>query len=134
MGFDIWRTFASFSVRLRTTRGQNMKFLIYALYTQGSPLLICLATGIIDSLKPPRADGQGSAITPHFPNMAALRCFLGELRNTTGYLGSAGFLYFDLFLVMIMVSNTFFMGSVCRILSRGWDNQTRLTRSESQSG
>ena len=111
-----------------------MKFLIYALYAQGSPLLICLATGMFDSLRPTMANGQGSKITPHYPNMAAVKCFLGEERNTTGYLGSAGFLYFDLFLVLAMVSNTFFMVSVCRILSRGWDNQTRLRRSESQPG
>ena len=121
MGFNIWRMFKTLKKRHMNSKGNLRKFLLYALYAQGMPLLICVLTAIVDSLRP------GGQITLHFPNMGIYSCFIGESEQVYHhYFGSARFIYFDLFMLLILLSNTFFLGSVCSALWKGWKNQQVL--------
>ena len=118
MGFHIWRMF-NIGGSKKPFREDLKKFLFYALYAQGVPLLINIVTAIIDSTR----DG----ITSHYPNMGELRCFLGEGKpqkmEHPSYFESAKFIYNDLFLVIVQLVNGFFLISIGRVLSRGFQNQ-----------
>ena len=87
------------------------RFLLLCLYAQGAPLLVCLVTFYLDW----RAKGK---ILPHFPNMGVHSCFLGQDHGTVSYLGSSRFLYFDIFLLAILVTNLFFLCHISLVLHR----------------
>ena len=84
------------------------------------PLLISIITSILDATR--------DKITAHYPNMGELKCFLGETRGqVNSYFGTAQFLYFDMFTILILVSNLYFLGCVWRIIHKGWQmNQASL--------
>ena len=138
LGFDIWMRFSYPSTR-GGARGDGKKLLFYALYAQGLPLLISIITSIVDFTRPFVGDHYNSStnsftnftdqhkITAHYPNMGDLKCFLGETRGAvTSYFGTAGFLYFDMFTILILVSNLYFLGSVIWVIHKGWENQASL--------
>jgi hypothetical protein len=115
MGFHIWRLFNVGSSR-KTRREDQKTLLFYALYAQGVPLLINIITAIIDSTR--------DRITPHYPNMGELRCFLGESKmKHPNYFKSAKFIYNDIFLFLVQFVNGFFLISIGKVLRRGWNDQ-----------
>ena len=119
MGFHIWRLFTGVGGSKKTFREDLRKFLFYALYAQGVPLLINVITAIIDS--------TSDRITPHHPNMGMLRCFLGEGKEQKmahpSYFVSAKFIYNDLFMILVQLVNGFFLISIGKVLRRGWKDQ-----------
>ena len=121
MGFNLWKVFNVHSSKKRESLG---RFLKYCLYAQGVPLLISAITAIADKSRP---EGK---VTPHFPNMGVVWCFLGEHhgQDRPNYLGSAKFIYMDLFMLLIQIANIFFLGSICLVLFKGWKNQARLDK------
>ena len=118
MGFHIWRLF-NVGGSKKPFREDMKKFLFYALYAQGVPLLINIITLIIDSSK--------DKITSHYPNMGAVRCFLGEdlmqKKNHPHYFESAKFIYHDLFMFIVQLVNGVFLFSIGKVLRRGWKVQ-----------
>ena len=115
MGFHIWRLF-NFGSSRKPFREDLKKFLFYALYAQGVPLLINIITAIIDSTR--------DKITPHYPNMGEHRCFLGENKMAhPNYFRSSKFIYNDVFLVLVQFVNGFFLISIGKVLRRGWKDQ-----------
>ena len=134
LGFDIWMRFSYPSTR-GGARGDGKKLLFYALYAQGLPLLVSIVTTIVDATRPFVGDHNNSStnytdqhkITAHYPNMGDLKCFLGETKmSVNSYFGTAGFLYFDMFTILILVSNLYFLGSVIWVIHKGWENQASL--------
>jgi len=123
MGFHIWRLFNVGGSR-KLFREDLKKFLFYALYAQGVPLLITIITAIIDSTR------DGARPRSHYPNMGEFRCFLGEgkeqKKEHPHYHESAKFIYMDLFLIIIQFVNGIFLISIGRVLSRGWQNQADM--------
>ena len=118
MGFHIWRLFNVGGSR-KPFREDLKKFLFFALYAQGTPLLINIITAIIDSTR--------TRITPHYPNMGELRCFLGENKMAhPNYFRSAKFIYNDLFVLLVQLANGFFFISIVKVFRRGWKNQAAL--------
>jgi len=115
MGFHIWRLM-NVGGSKKSSREDLKKFLKFALYAQGTPLLINIITAIIDSTR--------TRITPHYPNMGELRCFLGEnYMAEKNYFRSAKFIYNDLFLFLVQFVNAFFLISIAKVLRRGWKHQ-----------
>ena len=112
MGFHIWRLF-NVGGSKKSFREDLKKFLLYALYAQGVPLLINIITLIIDSSK--------DKITSHYPNMGAVRCFLGEAgyQKKNHYFESATFIYHDLFIILVQLVNSVFLFSIGKVLRRG---------------
>ena len=124
MGFNLWRVFNFHSKKRENLR----RFLKYVLYAQGMPLLISISTAIADASRPKSEEGHSLA-EPHFPNMGVVRCFLGEqYKSDQKYLESAKFIYMDVFMLVIQIANAYFLGSICLVLFRGWNNQARLDK------
>merc|ERR1712210_256127 len=71
-GFHIWRMF-NVGGSKKPFREDLKKFLFYALYAQGVPLLINIVTAIVDSRR--------DKISSFYPNMGELTCSLGEGRT-----------------------------------------------------
>ena len=119
MGFHIWRLFTGVGGSKKPFREDLRKFLFYALYAQGTPLLINIITAIIDSSK--------EKITSHYPNMGGVRCFLGEdkdaLAEHGSYFESAKFIYHDIFMFIVQLVNGGFLISIGKVLSRDWKLQ-----------
>ena len=118
MGFHIWRMF-NIGGSKKPFREDLKKFLFYALYAQGVPLLINIVTAIVDSRR--------DKISSFYPNMGELSCSLGEGRKQKAaypsYFVSAKFIYNDLFLFLVQIVNGVFLISIGRVLSRGFQNQ-----------
>jgi len=118
MGFHIWRMF-NIGGSKKPFREDLKKFLFYALYAQGVPLLINIVTAIVDSTR--------DKISSFHPNMGELTCSLGEGRTQKvahpSYFVSARFIYHDLFLFLVQIVNGVFLISIGRVLSRGFQNQ-----------
>ena len=124
MGFNLWKVFNFHSSKKRESIG---RFLKYCLYAQGVPLLISIVTAIVDQFRPKNEETGIHFVTPHFPNMGVVRCFVGEhFEDGLTYLGSAKFIYMDLFMLLVQIANIFFLGSICNVLIKGWENQARL--------
>ena len=123
MGFHIWKLF-NVGGSKKPFREDLKKFLLYALYAQGVPLLINIITAIIDS----RKDG----ITSHYPNMGDVTCFLGEGKEQKmehpSYFESAMFIYNDLFMFLVQMVNGAFLISIGKVLRRGWNDQAERLR------
>ena len=118
MGFHIWRMF-NVGGSKKPFREDLKKFLFYALYAQGVPLLINIVTAIVDSTR--------DKISSFHPNMGELTCSLGEGKTQKeaypSYFVSARFIYHDLFLFLVQIVNGVFLISIGRVLSRGFQNQ-----------
>ena len=120
MGFHIWRLF-NIGGSKKPFREDLKKFLFYALYAQGVPLLINVVTAIVDSSNPAKT-------TKHYPNMGEFRCFLGDPTGEAKemkaeYYESAKFIYNDLFMFLIQLVNGAFLISIGIVLKRGWADQ-----------
>ena len=118
MGFHTWRVFNMRSSK-KPFREDRKKFLLYALYAQGFPLLINIVTAIIDSGR--------DKISAHYPTMGEIKCFLGESKDNwhehPSYFESAKFIYHDLFMFLGQLVNAVFLISIAKVLKRGWKNQ-----------
>ena len=124
MGFNLWKVFNFHSSKKRESIG---RFLKYCLYAQGVPLLVSIVTAIADQFRPKNEKTGLHYVTPHFPNMGIVRCFVGEqAEDGLTYFGSAKFIYMDLFMLLVQIANIFFLGSICKVLFKGWENQARL--------
>ena len=133
MGFKTWRIFSGSSSETRRSRDsftdERRTFLYFSIYAQGLPLLVCIATAITDACRERKHTGNGLIATRHFPNMGVVRCFVGEMyADRTTYLGSAKFLYNDMFMVAIQMLNLYFYASICVVLYKGWENQDSIRR------
>ena len=118
MGFNLWKVF---NFPRSKNRESITRFLKYCLYAQGVPLLISIITATADELRP------NHKVTPHFPNMGVVRCFVGEHYDEgLSYFASAKFIYMDLFILLIQIASIFFLGSIYMVLFKGWENQARL--------
>lgn len=115
MCFDIWRT-------LRKTRVIDggvwalRRFLWYCLYSWGCPLVIALATVVIEKL-PDSYD----VIRPNFSNHA---CWFHDY--------NAMWLYFYMWVSVLVVANVVFFGLVITILVKG-QNNSMLRRSRNMN-
>ena len=127
MSFNVWMKFAVMSIQAntRTTKEkENKKFLKYAIYAQGMPLLIVAITAIID--------GTATRGCPedliHYPNMGKYGCFLGAVVTAEhqSFFGRPEFIYFYVFLLILQLFNTFFLGHTLWFLNEGWKNQKKL--------
>ena len=127
MSFNVWMKFAVMSIQAntRTTKEkENKKFLKYAIYAQGMPLLIVAITAIID--------GTATRGCPedliHYPNMGRYGCFLGAVVTAEhqSFFGRPEFIYFYVFLLILQIFNTFFLGHTLWFLNEGWKNQKTL--------
>jgi len=129
MGFNIWRMFSFMQSSQKNIRGETRQLLVYSVYSQGLPLVICAVTAVVDASKP--------RVQPHFPNMGDLRCFLGEpaQRPRSYYFESAKFIYFDVFVLVIQLVNLLFFCCIMVVIHRGWKNQADLVnfRGDSQT-
>ena len=124
MGFNLWKVFNFNRSKNRESIG---RFLKYCLYAQGVPLLISIITATADEMRPTHEVTGFPQVTPHFPNMGVVRCFVGEhYEDGLTYFGSAKFIYVDLFILLIQIANIFFLGSICTALFKGWKNQASL--------
>ena len=133
MGFNIWRLFTGNSERAyrcssqHDARGELRTLLLFCVYGQGMPLIVSIITAIIDSTRPLINDGSRRKISPMYPNMGDLGCFLGESEPMNlHYLESARFLYSDLFVILIQITNFYFFSTICLVLYRGWENQKKI--------
>ena len=109
MGFKTWRIFSGSSSETRRSRDsftdERRTFLYFSIYAQGLPLLVCIATAITDACRERKHNGNGLIATRHFPNMGVVRCFVGEMyAERTTYLGSAKFLFNDMFMVANVIT------------------------------
>jgi len=125
LGFNIWKEFTrsrlSSSLVIRRTRKEELyKFFKIFSYSHGMPLVICSITAIIDSSRPLK-----SIPILYYPNMGTVRCFLGEVSGSS-YLNSGVFLYSDIFCVLMITINMYFLCSITMVLKRGWENQAEL--------
>jgi len=125
LGFNIWKEFTqsrlSSSLVIRRTKKEELyKFFKIFSYSHGMPLVICSITAIIDSSRPLR-----SIPILYYPNMGTVRCFLGEVSGSS-YLNSGVFLYSDVFCVLVITTNMYFLCSNTMVLRRGWKNQAEL--------
>ena len=103
--------------------------MIFAIYAQGLPFIVCIITAIVDACREGRKDEMGLKAAPHFPNMGVLRCFVGEQEDyKKNYFASPKFLYHDMFMVIIQMFNLYFYGSICVGLCKGWENQDSIRR------
>ena len=83
MGFKTWRLVSSRSrsVSRRSNASftnESKTFLFFGIYAQGLPLLVCIATAIADACREEKKVGNGFKTSLYFPNMGAVRCFVGE--------------------------------------------------------
>ena len=123
MAFHTWRVFNKRGSK-KPFQEDPKKFLHYALYAQGVPLLINIVTATIDSSR--------DKITAHYPNMGEIRCFLGESKDNKlehpSYFESSKFIYHDLFMFLGQLVNAVFLVSIGKVLKRGWENQAELLK------
>jgi hypothetical protein len=122
---NLWRAVRGHTI---SKAKQPRVFLLYGLYAQGMPLLICLITAIVDASRPLKLDQIGGRkITKHYSNMGQLRCFVGEQQDQKGsYFESAQFIYCDMFMLLVQTANLFFLGSILAVLRRDWESQARV--------
>ena len=134
MGFKTWRLVSSRSrsVSRRSNASftnESKTFLFFGIYAQGLPLLVCIVTAIADACREEKKVGDGFKTSLYFPNMGAVRCFVGEhFGDGTTYFASSKFLYHDMFMVIIQMFNLYFYGSICVGLCKGWENQDSIRR------
>lgn len=134
MGFKTWRLVSSRSrsVSRRSNASftnESKTFLFFGIYAQGLPLLVCIVTAIADACREEKKVGDGFKTSLYFPNMGAVRCFVGEhFGDGTTYFASSKFLYHDMFMVIIQMFNLYFYGSICVVLCKGWENQDSIRR------
>merc|ERR1712154_650833 len=83
------------------------KFLVCLLYSQGLPLLLCLATALIDH------SGRGlraESLLSH-PEMGKYGCYLGSMLTSQprSYFTSPEFIYQQSVLILVQISNIVFL-------------------------
>ena len=133
MGFKTWKIFSGSKYPSRRSNddfaNEKRTFMIFAIYAQGLPFVVCIITAIVDACREGRKDEMGLKAAPHFPNMGVLRCFVGEQEDDkTNYFASPKFLYHDMFMVFIHMINLYFYGCICVFLCKGWENQASIRR------
>ena len=127
MSFNVWFKFTRMTMIPPTRKQEKKKFLKYTCYAQGMPFLIAVITAIIDASV--ARDGNPDTLI-HYPNMGRYSCFLGAVKTGEhqSYFGRPEFIYFQVFLVILQVSNMVFLGITIKFLYQGWGNQAELLR------
>jgi len=127
MSFNIWLKFSMMAMQSPSKEEENKKFWKYFVYAQGMPLLITAITAIVDSTGSGERNAENLI---HHPNMGKYSCFLGSVRTpyAKSYFGSPQFIYFQVFIMILQISNMIFLTITISSLYKGWQNQERLLK------
>jgi len=81
---------------------RSCNILIFGIYAQGAPLIICIITFMVDAWGP---DNQSERLS--YPNMGVYRCFLGAQFTAPprSYFDHPNFLYFHMYVLNLQIIN-----------------------------
>jgi hypothetical protein len=102
MALHIWMPFAPCKVYFGKS-GEKTRLLVYTLYAQGLPLVLCCLTAGIDAA----GKGKPKSELMFYPEMGVYSCFLGSQRTSEhgSYFTSPVFLYYQSVLIMVQICN-----------------------------
>ena len=125
MAMDIWIKFRNMSPH--TDKELEKKKLIrYSIYAQGTPLLVCSLTAIVDSF----AANKYAQDLLHYPEMGVYSCFLGSQRTggRVTYFERPEFIYFGSFIILILIGNAVLLALTTSKFVESWKNQEELRK------
>ena len=125
MALDIWIKFKNMSPHVDKEL-EKKKFVYYTLYAQGTSLLICSVTAIVDSF----SAGKYANDLLHYPEMGVYSCFLGSVRTggRVSYFERPEFIYFSSFILLILIINALLLALTTHKLVESWKNQAELRK------
>ena len=102
----------------------------YTLYAQGLPLLVVLITMAVDSKRPDSPDDTFDDTS--FPNMGIYSCSLGNKKTADppSYFETAHFLYFQLYVILILVTNLILFGITYIRIHAMFKNKKELDKAQ----
>ena len=125
MAMDIWIKFRNMSPHTDKEL-EKKKFIRYSIYAQGTPLLVCSLTAIVDSF----AACKYAQDLLHYPEMGVYSCFLGSQRTggRVTYFERPEFIYFGSFIILILIGNAVLLALTTSKFVESWKNQEELRK------